>query len=139
MAVYQQSGTPLSEWQKSKGQGLVGKARVVLLDWESEVLRQRITDRVEAMWNQGWPEEVRGLLKVEGWWKSQSSRALGYELMVEYLEGRIHKEECLEKIRVATWQYARRQRSWYRRESGIADILRNRSDIDKWRKVQILE
>lgn len=119
LAVYRQTGQPLSEWQSTPARPLLTFDRVFYLDWPDTDLKQRITRRVGEMWEAGWPEEVRRLMGRENWIGSSSARAIGYREIVAHLQGKFSREECLESITRRTWQYARRQRTWFRRETGL--------------------
>ena len=46
-------------------------------------------------------------------------QGLGYKEVVEYLEGKIDKEEMIEKIKKETRHYAKRQLTWFRRYEQI--------------------
>ena len=42
-------------------------------------------------------------------------QALGYKEVVEYLEGKVSKEEMIEKIKMESRRYAKRQLTWFRK------------------------
>ena len=42
-------------------------------------------------------------------------QALGYKEVVEYLEGKINKEEMIDKIKMESRRYAKRQLTWFRK------------------------
>lgn len=86
------------------------------LDWERETLKQRIADRTDAMLREGWIEEARQLL-ADGLMESPTARqAIGYGIIGEYLAGRIDAATMREKIVTGTWQFARRQLTWFRHQ-----------------------
>ncbi len=125
LAVYRQTGRPLSEWQQETTQPLVHFDYVFLLDITVEALKERITRRVQEMWEAGWPEEVQNLMKREGWEESSSARAIGYSEIAATLQGKSTREECIAEIIRKTWQYARRQRTWFRKEEGLTTLDAN--------------
>ncbi len=45
-------------------------------------------------------------------------QALGYKETKEYLDGKISKEEMIEKIKMETRRYAKRQLTWFRQNEG---------------------
>ncbi|MDR1190053.1 MAG: tRNA (adenosine(37)-N6)-dimethylallyltransferase MiaA [Verrucomicrobiales bacterium] len=120
LAVARGTGKPFSEWQRERGKPLLAKANGIFLLPKREEGRSRIAARVRQMWAAGWPDEVQSLLTVSGWRESQSARALGYLTIADYLDGRLGRSECLEKIITQTGQYAKRQVTWFRKEPGFA-------------------
>ena len=119
LAVVLGSGRRLSDWQSEKVSAQLPDITGVFLQPDKEYNRQQITNRVHQMWEGGWPDEVRRLLKIEGWRESQSARAIGYLPVVEFLEGRMAKDKCQETIIQETAQYARRQVIWFRKEKNL--------------------
>ena len=82
-------------------------------------LDERITRRVELMWEEGLVDEVRGLEKVGLRDGLTSSKALGYAQVLDALSGLISFEEAKEKTIQATKRFARRQESWFNRDQKI--------------------
>jgi tRNA dimethylallyltransferase len=119
LAVLRQTGRPLSAWQEIKGSGLVRDGSAVFLQPSPVLLKKSIEKRVHAMWRSGWREETEQLLKIEGWQASQSAKAIGYSQVVSFLCGEFSEEDSLENIRIKTWQYARRQLTWFRSEENL--------------------
>lgn len=128
LAVFRQTGRTMSSWHEEKTAPCLPEAKAFLLVRNREVLRKRIEKRVEGMWRQGWPEEVRGLLERPGWEGSQSFKALGYKEVAACLRGEMGPEACREAIVLQTHQYAKRQLTWFRRESNLQVIEWNDSD-----------
>lgn len=137
LAVAKQTGKPLSSWHQIKGRGLITHGRAYFLQPDPDALKNRIRSRIDDMWRAGWKEEVQRLSQQEGWSASQSAQALGYSQICAFLSGNLTEEECMESIRISTWQYARRQLTWFRREENleILDPARGTEtllqDIDK--------
>ncbi|MDR2463637.1 MAG: tRNA (adenosine(37)-N6)-dimethylallyltransferase MiaA [Verrucomicrobiales bacterium] len=119
LTVVKQTGRPLSEWRRERSAPLLADAAGIFLSPPRERNRELIAARVRKMWDEGWPDEVRGLLTVSGWRESQSARALGYLTVVDYLSGKLSKDACLEKIILLTCQYAKRQETWFKMEPGF--------------------
>lgn len=95
-----------------------------------EVLRERIDRRVDAMVAEGLVEEVQGLLEA-GFRKGITApQAIGYKEIVEALDGRISLEEAVESIKVATHRYAKRQRTWFRKDGRIRWIDASDSSLE---------
>jgi len=93
-------------------------ARPMLMIWlrrEREDTNTRIANRVGDMINSGLVDEVQRLL--DQWYTKdlQSMQGIGYKETVQYLEGNISKSALHDLIVLHTQQYAKRQRTWFRR------------------------
>jgi tRNA dimethylallyltransferase len=83
------------------------------------VLGRRIVDRVSAMLDAGWVDEVRGLLERGfGAWLT-ASHAIGYDELARHLDGRLSLEEAVERTVRRTKNLARRQMAWLRRDPRV--------------------
>ena len=102
------------------GRGIEGYAVVKLgLDPDRGALRQRLEARTRAMFAQGLMEEVRGLLAGGATGDEKPFEALGYKQAVLCLRGGIALEEAVESTVIETRQYAKRQRTWFRRDAEV--------------------
>lgn len=89
------------------------------VDVDTDVLDERISQRVDRMWEAGLVDEVRSLAQqglAEG---KTASRALGYKQVLEFLAGECSEEEAKEATARLTRRFVRRQRSWFKRDSRI--------------------
>lgn len=87
-----------------------------------DVLVQRIDARIEEMLNAGWLDEVARLREAGVSLDAPGLKALGYRNLWQYLEGEKTLETAVDEIRLATRQYAKRQRTWLRSEPGLEEI-----------------
>ena len=87
---------------------------VFALNMERQVLYERINRRVDQMVDQGLIEEVRTILSKYKTFPT-AMQGLGYKEVIEYLEGRTTKGEMVEKIKLETRHYAKRQLTWFRK------------------------
>lgn len=86
---------------------------------DPEILNERIEKRNEIMWNNGFLEEVQKLLDA-GWnEKNPGMIAHGYREGMQFLKGKISEEEAKKQMIQNTKKYAKRQRTWWRREIEI--------------------
>ena len=85
---------------------------------DREKLYERINERVDVMINNGLIQEVEELLKKYQNFPT-AMQGLGYKEVVEYLNGDISKEEMIEKIKMETRRYAKRQLTWFRKYKDI--------------------
>ena len=88
--------------------------RIYALNWERSILNERINQRVDLMINSGLIEEVKELIKKYKKFPT-AMQGLGYKEVVEYLKGVYTKEEMIEKIKMETRRYAKRQLTWFRK------------------------
>lgn len=89
------------------------------LDRSPADLDHAIADRVHAMFAAGLVEEVRGLAAAGLRTGPTARRALGYAQVLAHLDGRCGLAEAVEDTVRATRRFARRQRSWFRRDPRI--------------------
>lgn len=118
------TGRPLSWWHaRSPGPAPLG-GLVLLVAVPVEVLDRRIDERVSHMEREGLVAEVRALLEAGYGEDSPGLSAVGYREVVEHLTGRTTLQDAMERTRRATRQYARRQRTWFRRQlpSGALEL-----------------
>ena len=85
-----------------------------VLVWEPAELKRRIVRRCEEMLAAGWIEETEEILR-QGLADSPTARqVLGSREIAAYLAGRLTRAELPDKIATSTWQFARRQNTWFR-------------------------
>jgi tRNA A37 N6-isopentenylltransferase MiaA len=97
-------------------------ARYLVLD-PGPILRERVRARVEQMMAHGWLDEVRALAydvtpDAPAW------QASGYAPMRAHVAGLLSRSEAIEATVVATQQYAKRQRTWFRHQLPINGVVR---------------
>lgn len=98
-------------------------AVVWILQWEREELKSRIRTRTEAMLEAGWIEEAKSLT-ANGLLQTPTARqAIGYKQISDFLAGAINREELVEQIATKTWQFARRQLTWFRNQHPEAEFI----------------
>ena len=82
-----------------------------VLDPPSDWLRARINTRIDHMLAAGLEAEARALLPYRN---HSTMQTVGYQEWFPYFDGNCSREEAIQQIRLHTWQYARRQRTWLR-------------------------
>ncbi len=86
---------------------------------DPDLLRQRIDKRIDNMVESGLVDEVKGLLDKGLRVGITSSQAIGYKEIADALDDRITLDDAIEKIKIATHRYAKRQRSWFSKDKRI--------------------
>lgn len=89
------------------------------IKWPLAVLDERISQRTAQMLTQGFIEEVAELEKRGLAHTPTACRATGYQAVMDYLAGKITREESAEQIALQTRQLARKQRKWFRKDPRI--------------------
>lgn len=89
----------------------------LVLDVESEILKERIAKRVEAMFNNGLIQENEEIYKRYPDYSLPSLNTIGYKEFKEYFEKKITVDQVKELVRIHTNQYAKRQKTWFKRNN----------------------
>ncbi len=76
----------------------------------------------------GLVDEVKGLLERGFREGVTAPQAIGYKEIVAALDGRISLEEAVEQIKLATRRYAKRQRTWFRKDARITWLQADEAD-----------
>lgn len=121
LEVFTQTGTPASAREISWApEAMRRPARLVLLEPDLDTLDARILARTRAMFAAGWPTEA---LAIEPRLGPTAKGVLGYREAAAAARGELTDEAAIERIALATRQFARRQRTWLRRFQSLG-ILR---------------
>jgi len=100
------------------------------LDIEKGILEKRIEQRVNQMFKNGLLEEnikIRNAFPKSTFFKT----TIGYKEFEDYFKKNISLDEVKEDIITHTKQYAKRQRTWFRRNKGVI-YVKNLEEIEKW-------
>ncbi len=113
--VVQATGRGLAAWQAATGPGLLPllSAEAFVLEADPAWLAARIDARFDAMMAAGALEEVRAVLDT---WDPGApwARAIGARELVAHLRGTMSRDAAVEAAKLASRQYAKRQRTWFR-------------------------
>jgi len=110
---------PFSEQRAERS----GKApeNFFVLARERENLRKRIDMRVDAMFEAGLVKEtcsLRSALEAN----AVARQALGYRQVIEHLQGERDLPDTVARVKSRTWQFARRQMTWFRKMDGTRTL-----------------
>ena len=115
LEIYKATGKNKTEQEKeSRKNGIKYDYKVFAINMDREILYDRINKRVDIMIENGLIEEVEKLLKKYTEFPT-AMQGLGYKEVVEYLQGKITKEEMIENIKRETRRYAKRQITWFKK------------------------
>lgn len=120
LEIYKETGKTKTQLEEeSRKNGIPYDYKVFAIDLPRQILYERINKRVDIMLEQGLVEEVKALYKKYGEKLYTSAQAIGYKEAIEYLNGGLTKEEMIEKIKMETRRYAKRQLTWFRKIENI--------------------
>lgn len=85
---------------------------------DREKLYERINKRVDIMIENGLIEEVKNLIQKYKNFPT-AMQGLGYKEVVQYLNGNLNRDEMIQKIKMETRRYAKRQLTWFRKYPNI--------------------
>lgn len=114
LEIYKKTGKTKTELEANSRKKLEYDYKVFITNLDREKLYEKINKRVDIMIGQGLIEETRNILNMYKEYPT-AMQAIGYKETKEYLEEKITKEELIEKIKMETRRYAKRQLTWFKR------------------------
>lgn len=126
--VMESTGMSLRDWQQSNKPPLAPNFRAFFIEREKDDLHGRIEQRVDRMLDSGWREEVRTLLEKHGVEVLRRFPAIGYPEIAAWLQSGGDFAPVRQAIALATRQYAKRQLTWFRRESNLSLVKMAKND-----------
>lgn len=115
LEIYKATGKNKTEQEaESRKNEVKYDYKVFAINMDREKLYERINKRVDIMIEQGLIQEVEKLLEKYDEFPT-AMQGLGYKEVVEYLQGKISKEEMIDKIKMETRRYAKRQITWFKK------------------------
>ncbi|MGH2398618.1 MAG: tRNA (adenosine(37)-N6)-dimethylallyltransferase MiaA [bacterium] len=117
LEVFEHTGRPISSLQRRHDD--VGPATRIGLTMDRDVLYQRIDARVDEQIGGGLIDEVTALLGRNFARTLPAMQGLGYKEIVEHVGGETSLEEATRRLKRNTRRFAKRQYTWFRRDSRI--------------------
>lgn len=140
LEVYKTTGHTIAEAKRASRNAPSPYEFILLtLDFEQrEQLHERINRRVELMLQNGLVQEARTCFDQPE--RPTAAQAIGCKELYPYFRGERTLEECVEELKLRTRQYAKRQLTWFRRDSrfhrivicpgdGLAEAVEKASEI----------
>ena len=129
LEVVRATGRPLSEWQRRGTEGRLERRLLkVGLTLPRTVLYDAVEERAGRMLERGWLAEVERLREHArgrggcSLGELPAFQAIGYRQLADHLDGNLTLEQALEETVRATRRYAKRQETWFRKESQVCWI-----------------
>ena len=111
------TGQPFSSFQGQKKAKKTNYNIIKLgIRWDREKLYERINLRVDLMLEQGLLEEVKGLYPHRA---LNALQTVGYQEIFDYMDGHIDLAEAIRLIKRNSRRYAKRQMTWFRKETDM--------------------
>lgn len=85
----------------------------------SEILKERIKTRLLSRIKKGMIKEIENLHKKGVSWKRLESFGLEYRYVSFYLQKKLTKKDLIEKLNTEIWHFAKRQRTWFKKDKNI--------------------
>ena len=131
LEIYEATGKTKTEQEaESRLNEIPYDYKVFAIDYDREKLYERINKRVDIMLEKGLIDEVKTLLKKYSEFPT-AMQGLGYKEVKQYFDGKLSKEEMIEKIKQESRRYAKRQFTWFRKNkqtiwiNGEANVEKN--------------
>ena len=113
--VLKSTGRSLNSWHQETPKPTLDfiMCKTILVDGEVSLINNRIVERFDQMIERGLIQEAENNIAT---WNTlhPSSKAIGAHELIAYLNNEISMEQLREQIVIATRQYAKRQRTWFR-------------------------
>ena len=129
LEVYEQTGMTIGEMnaRNKRPEPKYDAILFALCPTERQTLYDRIDRRVDQMVELGLLEEARRLLE-QGRIIGTAGQAIGYKELVPYLQGQATLSDCLDTLKRASRNYAKRQLTWLRRDGRVNWIYYNSAE-----------
>ncbi len=140
LEIFEQTGMTISDLRRTATPARPFRVFAIILDPPLDELRVRIAARVDTMMADGFLDEVTAL-RARGFGQARALQSLGYRQLGQHLDGTLALPEAVAEIKRVTTTYARRQRTWFRKEtatlrlSGAPDISSLLAEVRRWRAV----
>ncbi|MBQ8299662.1 MAG: tRNA (adenosine(37)-N6)-dimethylallyltransferase MiaA [Clostridia bacterium] len=118
LEIYKLTGKTKTELDKESRKEVKYDYKVYGIETPREELYNRINVRVDKMFEEGLLDEVRNV-KTKYKISSTAIQGLGYKEVIEYIDGKVSYDEMVDKLKMETRRYAKRQLTWFRREEKI--------------------
>ena len=114
LEIYKETGKTKTELEAESRKKIKYDFKVFVTNMERSKLYERINRRVDIMIEQGLIEETKKIISMYDEFPT-AMQAIGYKEIKEYLDGILTKEEAIEKIKMESRRYAKRQLTWFRK------------------------
>ncbi len=129
LEVHKATGQPISHKQLHFDEGMPADAcKVFVMAWPRETQIERIDARADRMFAIGLMEEARGLRDRHAEISRTAAQAVGYRECFAVMDGELELDKAIERVKIRTRRFAKRQRTWFRGLSECRPIERHSED-----------
>ncbi|WP_354491583.1 tRNA (adenosine(37)-N6)-dimethylallyltransferase MiaA [Mesorhizobium robiniae] len=120
LEVLDASGRSILKWQAARGRSLIDRdsARFLVIEPDRAALVERIGARFDRMLEKGALDEVKQLTSLGLDPDLPAMKAIGVRELQAAMAGELSFPEAIERAKIATRQYAKRQATWFRHQLG---------------------
>lgn len=136
LEIYHQTGKTKSKIDQDSRKEPEYDYKLFAINMQRDILYDRINKRVDIMLQDGLVNEVKEIYEKYKEFPT-AMQGLGYKEVIEYLEGNINYEQMVEKIKMESRRYAKRQITWFKKYEdiiwidGLEDTQKNIETIIK--------
>ena len=114
LEVYELTGKPISSLQQQWKRDMMYNWKIIGLRIEKTYANHRINSRVKKMLAAGLVDEVKSLLAEDKPLSKQARCAIGYNEIIDYINGKTSLQDATEIIKKNTRRFAKNQRTWFK-------------------------
>ena len=120
LEVLEASGRSILKWQADRGHPTIDPrtARFIVIEPERPLLIERIDARFDRMIESGALDEVREITAMRLAPDLPAMKAIGVRELAAAIAGEMSFDEAIERAKIATRQYSKRQSTWFRNQFG---------------------
>ncbi|MBS0425180.1 MAG: tRNA (adenosine(37)-N6)-dimethylallyltransferase MiaA [Proteobacteria bacterium] len=133
LEVVESTGRSILQFRKGKKKNRGFRIFKTAVELSKDDLQRNINVRTDKMVEAGLANEVKALLPYKS---LNALQTVGYTELFEYFDGKISLEQAVERIKINTRQYAKRQMTWFRKDEEIKWFIPGKLD-DIIRAVQL--
>lgn len=122
LEIFHATGRSISSFQTQFQNGDVSGNRGVVLAWDRPILNDRINRRVDVMMAEGFLDETRRLDALPFPLSKTALQGVGYAELLSVLRDEASLEDAVERIKLRTRHFAKRQETWFRSFPGLKPI-----------------
>jgi len=127
IGVHEVSGKKISSLRRNSKKERKFNSAVIMIKADRDKLYESINQRVDRMVKDGLEEEAKGLVKFKEY---NALNTVGYKEYFLYFDGKLSKEQTINKIKQNTRNYAKRQITWFKKYNNTLDYNIN-TNIDE--------
>lgn len=132
LEFYKENGFPISQHNEEQKQNETPyNLAYFVLNAPRDLLYERIDRRVDEMMENGLVKEVQKLKDMGCRREMTSMQGLGYKEILSFLEGEVPLEEAVRILKRDTRHFAKRQLTWFRRESDVIWVDKDKFSFDE--------